>query len=504
MFTHPSSLILHPLSFIIPRRRRGVTVLVVMLLIAITLGLSYAVVRSQMTALQIQRNADVRLSARRAAVTGLTMGLKKMQTGAWCDGAGVNMTLAGSVGDYESYEVAYAVGDPSLATDDLENAYRITLLSTGTATDPSDAARTATHQARAVVRLVPRALYDEPTDWATMQQYTVYQSKNDSFEIDIPCRLEGPIRVQGKLMIATHYPDNNNAWLRYLGDLNAMRLDGLPDYRPFNGPVDIPFLVQAGVDLSALTGELGVTANNTPVSETAADWALPVNYTDYQLYPGGPIYTVPWVGTTLENVTLEPDPSTNPLGLYYRDGDITIRNNVTIRGTLFSKHDVRIEGTNVHFEPVELPALYGSQTPVRLPAVTCNKFTVKSTAGGSLTGLAAVFADYSVEKSSDTVQFALTGRLIARQLFIKERQPWETVIWGDRYTDFMAQFPVVPYFPVWMAGWGQGYNPQPLITIKPDASPIAYHWKKPYDPVYVPHPDDDGLRWDLLVWTDSL
>ncbi|OHB81054.1 MAG: hypothetical protein A2V98_23445 [Planctomycetes bacterium RBG_16_64_12] len=483
------------------------TVLVVMLLIAITLGLSYAMVRSQTTALQIQRNGDVRASARRAALTGLTMALKKMHTSQWCYGAGLSTTLAGSIGSHESYQVTYALGDPSLPAGDPDFPYRVTLHATGTATDAGDAGRTATHRARAVVCLTPRSVAAEPTDWVTMQKYTVYQSKSDSFEIDIPCRLEGPVRVQGKLRIAIHYPNDNNAWSRYLGDLNAMRLAGQPDYRPFNGPVYLPFLVQTGADLGALTVKLGVTAYDRPVNEARADWTLPVNHTAYQIYPGGPIYTIPWVGSTLENVTLEAEPSTNPLGLYYRDGDITIRKNVSIRGSLFSKHDVTIEGTNVRFEPVSLPALYGSDASVRLPAVTCNKFTVKSTASGSLSGLAAVFDDYSVEKSPATVEFAISGRLIARRLFIKERQPWEMVDWSGSYAEFLAQLggamgPVVPYFPVWMAR--KGYNPKPLVTIKPDASPIAYHWKKPYDPVYVPHPVDGGLRWDLLEWTDSL
>jgi hypothetical protein len=49
----------------------------------------------------------------------------------------------------------------------------------------------------------------------------------------------------------------------------------------------------------------------------------------------------------------------------------------------------------------------------------------------------------------------------------------------------------------------QGYDPKPLLTIKPDPSPVTYHWKKPYDPIYVPHPTDSGLRWDLVEWTDN-
>ena len=486
-------------------RRRGVAVLIVLLLLSITLGLSYAMVRSQTTALQIQQNANVRVSARRAALTGLTVGLKKMHTNAWCYGDGVNTTLAGSIGDSLIYQVSYAAGDPSLAADDPDYPYRVTILSTGTATDPTDPERTSTHQARAVVQLVPRALAEEPDDWDTMQQYTVYQSKKDNFEIDIPCRLENQVRVQGKLKIAPHYPSDGNPWRRYLGDLNTMRLAGYPDYRPFNGPVALPVSEQDGEDLSALIVRLAVTTVNMPVKEAASDWTQPGSFTDYQVYPGGPVYTAPWVGSTLHNTVLEPDATTNPLGLFYRDGDISIWENVTVRGSLFCDHDVRIEGANVNFLPVELPALVGSEGSLRLPAVTCDKFVVKPGAGGSLTGLAAVFDTFEIERSPATLQFAFIGRAILKKLYVKEREPWQDENWDDRYEEFKAQLggegPVVPYFPLWMGM--RGYDPRPRITFKPDPGPVTYHWKKTSDPIYVPHPDDSGLRWDLVEWTDS-
>jgi hypothetical protein len=482
-----------------------VAVLIVLLLLSITLGLSYAMVRSQTTALQIQQNANVRVSARRAALTGLSIGLKKIHTGAWCYGAGVNTTLSGSIGDYQGYQVSYAAGDPSLAVDDPDYPYRVTILSTGTATDPTDPERTCRHQARAVVRLAPRSVPDEPIDWPKMQQYTVYQWKNDPFEIDIPCRFENGGRVQGRLKIATHYPNDDDAWWRYLGDLNAMRLAGYRDCRPFNGPVVLPYNEQDGKYLFALTNKLGVAAIDTPVDEAASDWTQPGSFTHYQVYPGGPVYTVPWVDSSLQNTTLEPDPTTNPLGLFYRDGDVTIWDNVTVRGSFFCGHDVRIEGANVHFQPVELPALVGSEGSLRVPAVSCHKLLVKPGAGGSLTGLAAVFDEFTIEKSPATLKFALTGRAIVKKLFVKEREPWQAENWNDRYDEFVAQLsggegPVVPYFPVWMGT--RGYDPRPLITFKPDPGPVTYHWKKPYDPIYVPHPDDDGLRWNLVEWTD--
>ena len=48
-----------------------------------------------------------------------------------------------------------------------------------------------------------------------------------------------------------------------------------------------------------------------------------------------------------------------------------------------------------------------------------------------------------------------------------------------------------------------GLDPESLLTIRPESIPVAYHWHNWDQPVYVPHPDDEGLRWHLLEWTDN-
>ncbi len=498
--------------------RRAVATLVVLLLIAITLAIAYASMRSQSTAVQIQSNASLRTAARQAAVTGITMALKNLHTSQW---AGVDTTLHRSLGAGERFEVSFATGDPRLTPghpDYEDSPYRVTLLSTGFAADPSSPERVCAHRLRAVVRLAPRQLDGEPSDWATMQRYTVYQWKKDSFELDIPYRLEGPVRVQGQLKLATRYPNHLNAWYRYLGDLNAMRLAGHPDYRPFNGPVDLLFSDQDYVQFyEGLREKLGVPANDLPLKAAAADWDQPTSLANYQIYPGGTVYSVAAAAGTLENTFLEPDPLTNPLGIYYRDTSIAVRDNVTVRGSLFCRDDIRIEGQNVHFQPVDMPALYGSDGPVRLPTACCRKFIVESTGGGTLSGLLAVFDTFQIDKSPATVSFVITGRVITDKFFIQERQPWETLNWADYYVAFLAQLAggegtPVKYFPLWMGT--KGYDPKPLLIVKPDPPdppPPTYHWKNPYNYVYVPHPDDasplnpdsPGLRWEVVEWNDN-
>lgn len=480
--------------------RRGVSVILVLTLVSMTLALAYAMMRSQGTAVHIRNNADRRALARHAATTGLTLAWKKMHTAVW---AGVDTSLAGAVGANEGYTVTYTAGDPALSPDDADYPYRVTLESSGYSIDPADPTRVSTHRVRAVVRLVPRETPAEPADWSNMQKRTVYQTGSEPFEIDIPCRISGSVRVQGKLKIARHYPDDYSAWAQYLTDLNKMRVASREDFRPLGGPVFVPAYLQDAIDIQALVSYLGVSGYDIPVRATAADWVKPGAPTTYSIYDGGPVYNVPTVDTSLQDTTLQPDPRTNPLGIFYRNGTVSIRDNVTVRGTLFCKDDVKIEGTNVHIEPVDLPNVDDSGLPFRLPAVVCRNFLVTSAGGGSLRGLAAVFDRFEVQKSSETVEFAVSGRLITQALYVKERQPWETLSWKNEYDAFEEveedlEDGATLYFPEWLR-----HDPKPRITIAPESTSARYHWYIPDDPVYLPHPGDDGFCWDMIRWTDD-
>src|SRR5215211_447871 len=88
--------------------RRGVTILVVLTLISITLAISYGLLRSQMTSIQIQANSSRRDLAQQAAMTGLSIGLRRMSQSDW---VGVDTTLSGSLSATESYQITFSTGD---------------------------------------------------------------------------------------------------------------------------------------------------------------------------------------------------------------------------------------------------------------------------------------------------------------------------------------------------------------------------------------------------------
>jgi hypothetical protein len=491
-----------------------VAVLLVLLLITLTLALSYAAIRTQNMSFMVQRNSDRRAVAQQTAVTGMTMALKKMQDSSW---AGFGSTLNGTLSASESFTATYTYGDASLTSaspDYNDYPFRGAIAVTGKSVDPANPQSITTYQISAVVRLVPRQMTAEPSDWSAMQQYMVYQTFSQPFEVDIPCQFTGNVRIQGALKIAPHYPDNpgSDTWIRYLTDLNGMRSGGYLDYRPFTGPVSYVSGTIDGNNMNALITYLHSSASTLALDEANSDWVQPSIFSTYQIYPGGPTYTIPTVSNNLQSITLGPDPMTNPLGIFYYNGGLTIKNDVTIKGSLFCKGSLTLDGNNIHFEPVELPGFFGAGTSVRLPVIICNNFTVNSTvSSGSIKGLIAVFNTLTIAKASQLQSISITGRVISKVFYIKERTPWDTTNWGSSYHDVGSYYWIywtfyrllIPYFPVYMSGSGIGLNYQPLLTINPDTTSITYHWPTANASVFLANPNDGALRWEVIKWSEN-
>lgn len=491
------------------RSRRGVALVVVLLIVAAALATSYSLVRSQGTAMRIQANAALRAQARSAAITGLAVARKNMHTSAW---AGVDTTLAGSIGDTQRWQVSFTTGDPSLAPGDPdyeELPYRVTLLSTGYATDPADPKRISSHQVRAVLRLVPRALADEPAGWDDVTGHTLFQLGAGEAAIGVPLRTEGPVRFQGRLDLGEAYDWSHSVRSRYLGDLNGMRSGGGPDYRPFNGPLRLPFAAQSGGLISLLTGDLGVAAEDVaaaPVSLAQSGYV-----SGYQLYPGGTVYQPEYLPGIVHDRTFEPDPETNPLGIFVHEGTVNIYDNVTVRGTVVasgtSTGDVHLRAGGIRIESQGLPPLEGSDEPVRLPCLVLeDDFRVHPGAEASIEGMVNATQDFEITSDDhDGIRFAVTGHVAAANVLVRGRTDFDQTKgwWNDRHTEYLAQRSSgLAYFPEYVAA-AAGLEPEPQLVVVPDTTPVRYHWKNPDDPIYVPHPDDEGLRWELLEWDEN-
>jgi hypothetical protein len=489
-------------------RRRGVAIVLVLGLISIALAMAYALLRSQSLNVLVQGNGSLRNEARAAAISGLAVGLQRMSNSGW---SGVNSTATGTLSSTDSYSVTFTAGDPNLASHDPNQPYRVTVVSTGYANSSLlQSSQQASYRVRAVVALSPRQLGAQPTNWSTMVQYSLYQLGGGQTSIDPPCQIAGPVYLQGALVLGNDYSWALATSKRFFSDLNAMRLAGQPDERPLTGPLSLPTAPQSGQTVSALV-VLGLAVINVPITPSPSI-PLPTNLTTYQIYPGGPVYTVGAVPSNASSVTLGPDTIKNPLGIYFTDaGTLTTGVNLTVNGTLICGNNLTVTGAGTVITPVNLPPLDGSSTPIQLPALVCaQNVACNSPAGATFNGLVLAGNQFSIGAGPQATTVSVVGPVLTAQFGIGVRNEWNESagLWSLEYSLFKNQLslgtpPRIAYFPTWLSGIG--LNPNPTLTVTPNPTVLTYQWQDlTAGPIFVVNPADGGLRWTLISWTENV
>jgi hypothetical protein len=500
------------------RPRRGIAAFVVLLLLSITLALSYASMRTQAVNVEIFRNSLIRPVARQNAITGLTLAMKQMTLSTW---TGTETTFSGTLSPYDSFQVTYTTGDPSLTSGSSSYSdypWRVTLLSTGYSADPINPTKTASYQVRAVVHLVPRALQTEPTNWSTMLAYTAYQTQGyGTFEVSIPSQIQGAVNIQCQTGMSREIWSNSTIRTRYYDDLNPLRNSQNLDWRPFTGNVSIAnwFNVIQYSDTPTLLTALGLASTNTGMP-SGNGWNPVGTTSTYRLYAGGKQYQVKSVSGSLQSVSYQPDPVANPLGIFYSSGQVSLYNNVKFTGTLVAGGNVTVCGTGTQFNPLALPSLYNTTTPIQLPVlVGAGGFYMNSSSGTAITGQMSLAGTFNIGTAPQAaISMTMIGQLIASSIYMPGRSEWinaGSTWWTNTYNAFMGQHgssPQALYFPYYLQKTTT-LNPVPQLVIKPNSTTISYHWQSllnaqnTENPIFIPASGDGGLRWDLYQWTDS-
>jgi hypothetical protein len=330
-------------------------------------------------------------------------------------------------------------------------------------------------------------------------------------------RLEGPVQFLGPLNLANEYPLVSAPEKRYLQDLNARRQAGGPDNRPLNGPVSIAFARQTAATMSQLQNDMGLA-----VTDTAAATTSPISHPgiviSYRLYPGGKLYTAPILqnvyGSTLQNVTLEPDPVANPLGIFRNRNSIDINDNVHIRGTIIGEgttSDIQVYGANVTLEGVNLAPLEDSSQTYQLPvAILRDDIDIHGSSNAAISGLLMCYDEFEIRNGPKTAQFQFNGQLMTSGLAVRGREEFAllgTLEWTTQHTLFLLQYlPLVPtstkYFPEWMQD-KVNLPEEPRLKFVRSNSGVKYHWHTWTQSVYQKDPADPGLRWNLVRWVEG-
>lgn len=490
-------------------RRRGVAIVLVLGFMAISFGLAYALLRAQASSLQLDGNYQRKELARDAAVSGALAGVRDIHALDW---AGVDTSFSRNISANSSYKVSYVTGDDSLELGDADYdmwPYRVTINSTGYAQDPADPLSIATASVQVVVQLIPENLATVPSVWETARQYTAFQCQSAESNLNLHLRIEGITRFSGLVSLGKNRPPNDDPRERYMRDLEEMRLAGIADYRQFDMSVLLPNSAQSG-SAGALTTlpYQGLSA----VDQAASFSSMPAvgTYTTYQLYPGGAHYTPGTLSLNTRNVTLEPDPKTNPLGMYYSSSNIRLEDNVKLHGTIIDRGDIVIDGANINLQALNLPSIDGGTTPVQLPVmIVGDDVDVEDNTTMTVNGSIASRDRFRFRQCGNGTSYFQTGQMLAGELTAHPWIDWpiDEATWTTYYTAFLAQYDpndAVPYdyFPQFLNAT-YGLEIDPGFKIKPAASPVTLHWMAAGVPLYALPAPGQGLNWQVIDWIDN-
>lgn len=346
--------------------RRGFSLVIVMLAIGMSLALTYGFVRTQVTSLRLSANDARRDLALEAARTGASLGLKRMQDPAW---AGVSEVYTkvlqqDTTNKTECYVSFSAVTSGQLVgVTDVELPLHVCITSKGTWTSPGNTSEQVSRTVRAFVRLMPRLpgrtaragdlatasdLSTNPSAYDATLPYTLTaKGTGTSLNFDPGARIEGPVWLRDRL---TFFNDPNwsssirSTMLTETGNqYGSTTATNFQHPHPLNGPILFSRSPQNAIqtDLSRLKTTWSTTTTN-PTAPTLSVGA----WSTYRLFDRGFNHQAVTLGSTLENTTLRPSP-TNPLGIFVRSGNLTIRHNVVVQGTLVVTGDIHFQGTEI-------------------------------------------------------------------------------------------------------------------------------------------------------------
>jgi hypothetical protein len=523
--------------------RRGMAVLLVLVVLGISLVMAYGAMRVQSTAEQVQQNSIRRGDARQVAMTGLSEGLRRMNQTGW---VGVGQNFSTALNSTDRYRITYTTGDADLllkldptgvlTADNVTDAtlsgysadvvnevlrypYRVTVTATGYSKDPGTGVDVS-HSVRAVVELAPK---EDGSDRATLadkwqkfldpvRKYVVYQRDNDEFSIHMPLKINGNVRVRGALKLNEDYDDWDDIGGRYLNGLRILRgssTNADDDDRPITGNLVWDTAAQTGTIVNWLTSKLGLTqiaptSDNVPVPGVVDVPLAP----KYQLFPGGELYAPAEIAS---DVTSSPTvkPLSNPLRILYRTSNVRLRSNVNLKGTVVvsGSNGITIDGTNIRVDPANQPMIGSQDAAVQLPSIVTTNIRHSAERGAVLNGIVSVDDEFRIDKGSLATNLKVAGKLLAKRIRVHERTEWENDDWGlvgDLLSGVLGL--LIPDDDV--PDMGADYQPK-IVFEGPDlgTTEVDYHWHKRIlygdEPLYKEPSAGSGLRWNIISWKDS-
>jgi hypothetical protein len=181
---------------------------------------------------------------------------------------------------------------------------------------------------------------------------------------------------------------------------------------------------------------------------------------------------------------------------------------------------VEIADADVEMSPVELPPLWDTDEPVRLPTlVSADDVKIQKDSTVVLSGMLLAGDDFEVDSDQpNEIHFTAIGPLASKDFYVHVRKQWDRSSdwWRDQWEEYWEQHEDsedgdgdgdededgIDNFAVWL-DVVHDLGSAPQIRFLADDRDVRYHWQDPNEPIFVPAAEDDGLRWEVLEWNDN-
>ncbi len=339
--------------------------MMVMVAVSLSLVLTYSFLRTQTVVLQMSQNGIRRNLALQAAQTGASLAVEAIHSPDW-SGVETNLTqlvLSDQFGETSFLVEFLPVGEDTRVMPGEVPSLQILIRSTGIWQSHENIRQRTERVVEVIAQLQPRVpdvppagddsgvvsdLAPNPTDYNAIQKYALFADLGgSSLVLDPSGCISGQLWLDDRIDFYSDPHWSDFIRQEYLESLGRRYVDA--DGPKFPHP---------------LIGN--ITFHNSPYSFTKDDlqaiktnWSLASSDLDlpnvehnswgsYQLYEGGFTYQAVEISSVLRNVQLLPTPD-NPLGIFYRNGNVYVQENVLLRGALISTGMVIFSGSKVHF-----------------------------------------------------------------------------------------------------------------------------------------------------------
>lgn len=357
----------HRLPYSLRAPRSGLSLVLVMFTLSMSLVLTYSFIQTQSVLTQISENSSKRDLAMNAARAGITDALNRMNSLDW---AGVRdqyqRTFQSDADGNSTYTVSFAAPGNT-----LDSVLELEVHSLGMWTSATNSNMRSEYQVIAKVKLVPRLagrtiLPGDSTDandsvpnagqFDLITQYALFAERGSNSLIFDPCdRIDGNLWLDDRLNIYNDPTWSSSVRSTFMQDLgNRFVVFPAGSTNVSDATVHYPHPIAGNITFydtpsSSVQNDL----SNLKVSWSTTDQELTIpnpdysHFSTYRLYAGGPEYQAVALGSSLHSVTLGPTPD-NPLGIFYRSGTLHVYDNVIIQGTLVATSKICFHGKEIY------------------------------------------------------------------------------------------------------------------------------------------------------------